>query len=114
MQNVSASTTKGVKQKLTEDGYREHVAALKEDLRLDDETVSSLLGICDNPADRDAGGGDDGDGVLEELNPSPSVFGYVAATYVPNEGFDVVHIVSEASYDLNFSCFDWFTSARKK
>ena len=53
-------------------------------------------------------------GVLEEVHPRPSTFGYVAAARVPGEGVDVVHIVCEAEAQLNFSCFDWFASARKK
>ena len=48
------------------------------------------------------------------MNPRPSTFGYVAAARVPGQGVDVAHIVCEAEADLNFTCFDWFASARKK
>ena len=49
-----------------------------------------------------------------QVHPRPSTFGYVAAARVPGEGVDVAHIVCEAEAQLNFSCFDWFASARKK
>ena len=51
---------------------------------------------------------------VPQVNPRPSTFGYVAAARVPGQGVDVAHIVCEAVADLNFTCFDWFASARKK
>ena len=52
--------------------------------------------------------------LLLQVNPRPTTFGYVAAARVAGEGVDVAHVVCEASAQLNFSCFDWFASARKK
>lgn len=104
---VTASTSKGVRQRLSNEEYREVVNALSKDLGLDAEAVARLHGVTN---DHDSVDG----GVLEEVHPRPSTFGYVAAARVPGEGVDVVHIVCEAEAQLNFSCFDWFASARKK
>jgi hypothetical protein len=109
--NVSSESTKVIRQKVSPDDYRQHVEMLKKDFRLDDECVSSLLALCDHAADDEES---ESSGVLQEVYPSPSEFGYVAAACVAGEGIDVAHIVCRSSYDIIPSCFDWFTSARKK
>ena len=51
--------------------------------------------------------------VLEEVNPRPSLFGYVAAARVADK-IDVVHVTYEAWYKLKTSCFGCLKPARQK